>query len=389
MSEDQRRPINLKALALLFCLAAGLRVGFALTRPAQPTFADSLQYLKMARNFKAGKGPIISARQRAFRAPAYPIFLAAASTIQDNLRFFRICGAIVGACVPLLLVLLGRELGFCRASWIAGLGAAIYPHLIFFSALLLTETQFTALLLAALWVLARARNLDSWKLALAGGLLLGLATLTRFSLGLLPLFLLPLWWSRRRLYGLILLGFLLVILPWTIRNYAVLGGFVPFSTHLGHHVWEVLGPEATGGPVADHIRWPAGTHTLDELAQDRMLKRKTWQHVRSHPGATLWLAARKFLRYWSPIPNDPGHRKPVYILASLGSFGVVLIASMVAFWRRRHSALVLWPIWLPVAYYTLIQTTISMGSIRYRIPIEPYLILLAATLLSRPAASSD
>ncbi len=379
--------IEHRRLLQLFLLAVAIRACFGLIQPEHPRFADSQQYLAMAENIQAGNGPIINQRLKAYRAPGYPFFLAGVSTLLGHdIRVLRVVQAFVGALVPLLLVLLGQELGEKRAGWLAGLAAACYPHLVYFSARLLTETQFTLLLLLAMLILARAHGRSSWRLSLAGGAALGLATLTRFSLGLLPLALIPVWfWHTprpRRQFVFVLLGFTLVLAPWSVRNYRILGSFVPLSTHLGHHAWEVLGPQATGGPVADHITWPEGTHTLDELARDRMLKRKTWEHVQMHPARTIGLVGRKFLRYWSPLPNDPAHRTPLYILASLASFGVVLLLALAALLQARRRLMPLWPLWLPLLYYTAVQVTISMGSIRYRVPIEPYLILLAATAVA-------
>ena len=43
----------------------------------------------------------------------------------------------------------------------------------------------------------------------------------------------------------------LIIAPWTIRNYAVLGGFVPVKSQFGFTLWVGNNPYATGTTFVD------------------------------------------------------------------------------------------------------------------------------------------
>src|SRR5260370_582237 len=69
--------------------------------------------------------------------------------------------------------------------WLAGL-FGVYPSLLGFNTLLLTEVQFTFLLCGFCSSLARALRRESYAMLGLAGLLLGLAALTRSVLWLFP-----------------------------------------------------------------------------------------------------------------------------------------------------------------------------------------------------------
>ncbi|MDR2678653.1 MAG: glycosyltransferase family 39 protein [Zoogloeaceae bacterium] len=106
---------------------------------------------------------------------------------------------------------------------------AIAPHLISFTTYLLTETQFTFLLLFGLlglaWGIRRERS--GW--AVVGGLLLGLSALTRSTTEYLPLFLAPFLFRSMGLRPFLRIGLpalgtaLAVIVAWKLRNLAAIG----------------------------------------------------------------------------------------------------------------------------------------------------------------------
>lgn len=371
----------------------------ALALPPEPRYPDSRQYLAVARNVRAGRGPLLDARHRAFRAPGYPLLVAGLqAAIRDDLLLLRIAQALLMAGLPGLVWLLGRELGAPRAALLAAGAAAVWPHFVYFSPLVLTEMPLALLLVAATWALLAARNKGSAGLALGGGLLLGIATLTHFSLAFYLAALLPVWLLARpapdrpwRLWLLALAGWTLALAPWTARNARVLGAFVPFSTHAGEHLWEVLGPEATGGPMVDSIRhWPEGLRELGEVERQRLLVARTREHVLAHPGQALALAPKKLARLWSPLPNDPGHRRPALVALSLASAVPAFLLAAVGLARAvRARRVPLWPLLLPLVYVSAVHATISMGSVRYRIPFEPFLLLLAGLALEPRAPSAS
>lgn len=394
MSLASERDCSPLLLAGIVVLAAALRIGYACTLSDEPKYADSHQYLAMAAHVLAGNGPMINDERRAFREPTLPVTLAALewSGIATSRRAQRVALATIAALLPFALWLLARALGLpSRAALLAALGAAVWPHQVYFAPLFLGEGLSSLVLVIAMTALSRLRLAGGAGAALVAGVLLALAILARFSLGLVPLALLVLWpWlapsGRRRLFVLVLAGYALAMAPWWLRNARLFGRFVPHSTHMGLHAWESLGPEATGAPVADHIEIPP-RGDLSETEWDAMLQRAAFAHVARDPWHAVALVPVKVARLWSPVPNDAGHRSAANVAISLASVVPLYALALVGAWRARSRLLRdLWPLWLVPTYLTLVHATISFGSVRYRLPAEPFLIVLAAIGLGGPSS---
>jgi hypothetical protein len=70
------------------------------------------------------------------------------------------------------------------------------------------------------------------------------------------------------------------------------------------------------------------------------------------------------------------------------SFGPILVLGLIAAFSLRKQFWTLLPVYLLFAYFTAVHM-VTIASLRYRLPLEPFLILLAAgpiaTLYSRHA----
>ena len=125
-------------------------------------------------------------------------------------------------------------------GWLAGVFYALYPYLVFQNLTLIDTPLFITELHAFVLIMVLLRERDqrdrvTWGLALLGGLVWALATLTRPIL--LPLAaLVGVWFLFRRSLIDSLLRLLpvavvslLVLVPWIVRNEAVYDAFVPIS----------------------------------------------------------------------------------------------------------------------------------------------------------------
>lgn len=268
-------------------------------------------------------------------------------------------------------------------AWIAGLAAAFYPFFIFYSTLILSETLF--LFLVSLFFLLTLRSGDR---ALAGaGIIAGFAHLTRPTLSLfLPVVFI---WARLRhgaawkhlLIAAVL--FFVVILPWGLRNIGALGEFHLGTANSGHVLWEGNNPyNTTGGVAGGDLRYleemPEG---LGELERDGWQRERAIEFIKSDPGRFTRLAARKFLRFWNVWPNAPGFDRGMYRWVAFASFTPVLALSLVSLFVLREKWRDTIIVWLFVCYYSAIHM-VTIGSLRYRLPLEPLLIALVAACLA-------
>jgi hypothetical protein len=94
--------------------------------------------------------------------------------------------------------------------------------------------------------------------------------------------------------ALLLLGAALVIAPWTMRNYQVLGGFKLVSTNGGGNFYRANNPLATGGYT------PVGAIDLSQMSEldsDRVGKELGIRWIKEHPLPFLGLLVEKELRF--------------------------------------------------------------------------------------------
>jgi 4-amino-4-deoxy-L-arabinose transferase-like glycosyltransferase len=221
----------------------------------------------------------------------------------------------------------------------------------------------------------------------AAGVLLGLLVLLRSSLILFPLFLLPIWLVRRghrfgamATWGTMTVVMALVMLPWIVRNYGIFGRFIPTTLQVGESLYEANSPYADGGPAMDRIDWvkERGGRPMGEYENNEFFKSAAIRYIREHPGRFCALAVEKFARFWNPLPNYGPYRRPLGIAVSLCAFVPIILLACAGILRRKREAASLLLLLSPVAYFTLLHM-VFVGSVRYRTPVMPLVILLAAS----------
>jgi 4-amino-4-deoxy-L-arabinose transferase-like glycosyltransferase len=146
-----------------------------------------------------------------------------------------VINAVTGTLLVVVVHRLARYYLSRDRSRVAAAIVALHPGLIAYSAVVMTEPLAALLLVTAAWLAARFGQ--RWTGMIAGGLVLGLATLVRPSTLLAaPLFALmgpQTWWRALARGAVATLMALLVILPWTARNCRVMDGCALVSTNGG------------------------------------------------------------------------------------------------------------------------------------------------------------
>lgn len=389
----------------LALLALGLRAGWVAYRwtghGAAFEYPDEELHWQLAAHLVHDGSLVTEDGRFAARMPLYPLFLAPCAVLGSvGVLLARLAQAVVGAATVIVAHRLARAAAGPRAALIGGLLVACDPFGIFFGNLLLTETLFTFLgvaLTACAWAVM-TRSPGNWR-AWSGVAAIGAAAiLTRPSaagwLPLLWLLILALGRDRRRIGPRLVacpVVLALLLLPWGLRNQAVLRDYAWLSTNGGVTLYDAQGPQADGSSNQAFLLQMAELHGLGEVERDRLLKRLAVQQMRSDPGRVLRLAGVKFLRTWSPLPNVTEYRTGPAAVAG-AAYTVLLLAGTVAAvvraWgdrrqasaadRRRLLALVA----LPLLYFTVVHC-VYIGSVRYRVPLMPLMALVAAVEMGR------
>ena len=153
-----------------------------------------------------------------------------------------IANALQGTVTVGLTYLLARTVLSERLSLVAALLIALLPsHIFGYTSVLRMETLHTVFVLSALLLTRRAVQVPNVRNSVLLGICLGIGVYVRPILLLYPiafgamLAIQPQMRFRRALglAGLTGLVTLILLLPWTVRNYVVMDAFVLTSTHGG------------------------------------------------------------------------------------------------------------------------------------------------------------
>jgi hypothetical protein len=193
-----------------------------------------------------------------------------------------------------------------------------------------------------------------------------------------------------------LAGLAIAMAPWWIRNWQVVGRFVPTTLQVGESLYDGWNPEATGASdmrFVDRFRdelkaedMGAGRSAAERPCFEERLDRRmrnaaiTW--AQTNPGRVLELAGNKFLRMWNVWPNEPALRRAVIGAAILVGYVPVMALAVLGAWKFCRRG---WPFvlcWLPAVYFTSVHV-VFVGSLRYRQPAMLALIVLAAGAVER------
>ena len=126
--------------------------------------------------------------------------------------------------------------------------------------------------------------------------------------------------------------------------------------------------------------------TMNEVDRSRHLGELAADFARQHPRRAAELGLIKAGRTWSPVPLSEEYRGAKYWVVGLAyslPFDLLVILGLTS-GRLSRSAKVF--LLLPAIYFTAIHM-LSVGSLRYRIPVEPPMAVVAASAAALPAAA--
>lgn len=320
----------------------------------------------------------------AVEPPVYPgllagIFHYAGSYSELSLWLAVELNAVLSALTAVALLHLGRRVFGAPTGVIAAWIWAVWLYAAVVS-IRLWESSLSALLLMAglLLLLKMADSTRAGTWLLFGGLA-GFAALTNTTfLSLFPLFWVWLWYRLPKVSGgklwwrSVAVG-VLVLSPWTIRNYAAFHRLMPVRDNLGLELWignhegvTHLNEYSSSFPLID----PAEYNRQGEAAFMEAKRGAALQFIRQHPAAFLQLCGQRCYAYWTS-PN-PSVWIPITLLAWAGA--------ILGLWRKR-------PLAIPLAIVLLVFPSIYYVTHTwptYRHPIEPVMVLLGVYAVLEP-----
>ncbi len=367
------------------------------------------------------------------RTPVYPFFVAGVYAISSyRVYMVLLLQIVMGALSCLLIYGIGSMLFNKKVGFLAGCLLAVDFVSLLYANMLMTETLFTFLFLISIYFVVQFLKRSSIKYLVWGGLFMGLATLCRpvslyFPVFLVLFFILSSFFKRTRLVsrianGLVfILVFLLVLSPWLIRN-TVVSGF-PHISSMGRMLLmdnAVFLEQARSGRSFEEIQGEYSRElenlvkgkNLSETEEVRVAQQLGLEKIMKHPilyarvhltGALPMLVEPGSSEFWRVLGREPRGipilskfltRGPSGVIASvLGNksfsqicyiagamiFLLVIYIALVAglidlTLKRKYSVVILF---LAILGYFVLAVG-PMGNMRFRVPIMPYVMLLAA-----------
>ncbi|MGD0765815.1 MAG: glycosyltransferase family 39 protein [Dehalococcoidia bacterium] len=415
-----RRDVLPLLVILLLALALRLTwIHFVNPAPNDGRLDDSAVYHQTAVDIIHGRGfqwvdrysgppggPLASA-PTAFWGVGYPLILAGIySLFGVSIFAAKTLNVLLSVATCLLAYLVGRQVFDRRVGLAAAAVLAFFPSQVYFSTVLMTEVTWTFFAMLFLYLVLRftIRSI-SWQAAALLGLLLGAASLIRGEMLLFPLVLIAVWalahhsLGKALRYGAITFAAVAVaLLPWTIRNWVVLGYPVAVSTGSADNLlaghWS--GANGIGSFVPGLALNEKYSYLLNPEREVKIYREEIHQAVSfavHNPGKELQLIPEK-LRYFYREDSRPLLLVQVYrpALDQTAEDRLSNVANVYYYLAIAAAALGA-PLWFSlrdpkkllilalILYYSVLFGFVFIGEERFHSALIPALSILAAASL--------
>lgn len=403
---------------LIIIIALGIILRFAYLFLMHPplSWSDSPLYDGAAWNFVQGHGYSLPIETPfTGREPGYALFFLAPIyfIFGHSIIAAQIFQIFINIGTVLLIYLLGKKFLEERIGLLTAFFYAIHPPTIAYTNEILTEIPFTFLfLLSTLFLFIGLKNQNK-KTIFAGGLFIGMSTLTRFITIFFPLLAIPVFylllksWRKTFIYsGLTIVAMLIIVSPWLIRNYIQFDAFIFGRTGGGWIYWSGSYVPWDGEWKFDKLSFPEHIQKelegakLDkssnyELKSDAILVKHTLSNIKENPIgiAKIWLKKplKIFIlkREFSGVQIEKfnlsacfsgGNFKACPVAGTLRLFHVmavfIAIYGWIKLWRQKERIITITFLFIFI-YFTIFYLPMN-PDVRYRLPLMPYIFILTS-----------
>ena len=301
-------------------------------------------------------------------------------------------------CIPIFYA--GKRLGGVGLAAGAAWTWALLPNAIILPFGWIWDTALTALCVALLlWATLAIVRSERWRDWCGYGLLWGFTLMVNPAPGVL----LPFWLAwlaykspaparqgwRARVAKPVFSAAVVILccVPWTVRNYRALHELVPLRSNLGLELY--VGNNENYDPLHPRV-WPNlitrekeiyRFYRMGEMPFMHEEMRKAVSFMVAHPGVEVRLTGGRIAEFWAgtPAPLADFRRADSPMVLAVAVCNLLAIVGTIAgiavlLAKRSEFAfpLITSPVVFPLLYY------LTHGSLRYRHPLDPVIVLLSA-----------
>lgn len=392
-TRQQRLLILILAAAVLIRIPMALYMGDQVS--ALPGIQDQVTYDALAHSLLDGRGYSFTENWYPFTRAntptahwsfVYPLYLAGVYGLTGyHPLAARLVQAIVaGLLVSFLVYRIGRRVADETTGLAGAALAAVYGYFIYYNVALMTETFFIVLVLLSLDLSLEIKEKPVLWRWVSLGLVLGTAALLRQTVLLFaPFLLLWLFWELRNtafprwLVTVPVLVIILMIAPWTIRNYRVYQQFLLLNSNAGYALYASNNPNLGADWNNDEVVVPVPTELrgLNEAQLDRALTQRGIQFIVADPQRYLLLTLDKTLEYFKFWPSSESGT--LSNLVRVLSFGLYLPFMLLGL----YFSLSRWRNFAVLYLFMVIHTGVhllSWPAPRYRLSVDAVAMVFAA-----------
>lgn len=400
-SAEASRAFRNRALAVGL-LALALHLGFAFLGarffPELQSGQIGDQGYDIAVNLVDGKGYLhtwFGLDYLAWRPPVFPLLMAGLVMVfGKGWGAIKVMLALCGGGTALVTCYLGRRVFDERVGLLAGLATALNPSLAFSSGWPEPSNLIALLLVSGSLLMFRAKD-GGIKESAQAGALMGITVLAKTFYLTWPIFatawlLLQRDQLKRKLQkaAVIWAVTLAVASPWMIRNYTIFHTPRIATTDTSLVFWAANTKSWITNPVLT-VKLPPEEFwqrrdefkDLSEIERDKWFLADAMKTVKENKAAYATRVLERIWLIWKPFPYVPkwGVGPAFKFAFMLLTFGPILFLFLASVWKLRRE-------WKKFAltYMLILGVTGSLalvhGVSRYRVPLEPLLIVQAASV---------
>jgi 4-amino-4-deoxy-L-arabinose transferase-like glycosyltransferase len=393
-----------RSLWLSVALSVLIGVVYAIHLGSTLHYVDEQRYVSIANNL-VHHGTFSVAQQgnvtlqagvhaTAYEAPGWPLLLALIHLLGGSILAFRLANAALAALCVVIGWWIARALGGNAVAALVAPMLALYPIAVYTAGTLYPETLGSVLLLAGLGATIQARtSAKPFWWATAAGASFGCLILT-IPNAWVPLVAALAWLAlgRRRLWRVASCVFIvavLVVSVWVVRNEATMHQFIPVTDASGINLLQANSDHAsiragvatnTSGYTAEAAR----QGITSEVPLESFYRTQALDWIQNHPAHAVQLYVERVADYFAPydsVATKSQQSKSEDALAIV-CFLPLLILLLLRLLRWRSDKpgsierLLIWIYLLNAPVAALFVTRV-----RYRVPFDELLILIAASTL--------
>lgn len=338
-----------------------------------------------------------------YMPPAYPYFLAFFYWIFDSTSNTVIIIELVQIVISIVLLYYLYQIARLKFDPLTAIITAVifcfYPILVFYPSQITASNVYLLLNILAVYALFKGEESLHWKWFVASGIFFGLLILARGQMILyVPFILIWIYWvcntnTVSLKYAVaFLIPLIMVLTPWSIRNYQHFDRLSPLPISSGYNLWKGNNPYATGasikytnapvdnpmkpGDIKDEIK-NLEVDRYYEIRRDNVYKERAKEFILNNPAEFIGLALTKFTFYWGHFwgidYTYPGVNSPLYWLPWFLMLPFFLTGLYYSFQNYDRY-------WIFYLYFVLSTAIVMMFFVlpRYRLLMLPFVIMFAA-----------